>query len=175
MVTIRPAQLEDATNFSELRMEALRDNPTAFGSSYEARENCTLDWALRVLAGDPQQERSFVAEHDGILLGMASIRRAHGRKTRHSATIAGMYVKPEWREMGIVDALLGVCFEWARSNDVIILKLAVVTVNRPALRAYERAGFRHYGTDPMVILHKGIYYDEYLLACNLERMKTSGG
>lgn len=174
LVTVRPAGLGDATAFTELRIEALRDNPTSFGSSYETRENCDLDWALRLLGADPQEAMGFVAEHEGQLVGIANIRRSRGQKLRHAASINGVYIQPDWREMRIVDNLVEACFEWAETNEIAILKLAVVTVNRPALRAYERLGFRHYGTDPKAILHNGIYYDEYLMAREIKKTGTNG-
>ncbi|HEY3312077.1 MAG TPA: GNAT family N-acetyltransferase [Anaerolineales bacterium] len=166
-ISIRQAEPADAVPFSELRLQALHDNPTVFGSSYEARENCSPEWALDILSADPQQQASFVAESGGILLGMTSIRRNHKQKVRHSAGIAGVYVRPEWRGLGIVDALFKACFEWAQNQQVIIVKLAVVTTNPAAFHAYQRLGFSVFGTEPKVIYYDGVYYDEYLMSRNI--------
>jgi GNAT superfamily N-acetyltransferase len=166
-IFIRPAGPADAIPFSELRMEALRDNPTVFGSSFEARENCTPEWALSILSGDPQEQANFVAECDGLLLGMTSIRRNRKEKVRHSAGIAGVYVRPDWRGLGIVDGLFNACFDWAQSQQVVILKLAVVTTNPAAYNAYQRLGFSVYGMEPKVIYYDGVYYDEYLMSRNV--------
>jgi predicted GNAT family acetyltransferase len=163
-VTIRKAGLADTTSLSELRMEALRDNPTVFGSSFDARENCTPEWAFRVLGADPQESSIFVAGNKQELTGMAAIRRFSGQKIRHSATIGSVYIQPDWRGFGIVDALFQACFEWARAQQIVIIKLAVVTTNPAALKAYQRLGFTVYGSDPKVILHAGVFYDEYLMA-----------
>ncbi|HEY3311794.1 MAG TPA: GNAT family N-acetyltransferase [Anaerolineales bacterium] len=173
-VLIRPGTSGDTTRFSELRMEALRDNPTFFGSSYEANENWKPEWAFKVLTGNPQESCSFLADQDGRLLGTAGVRRLSGHKLRHSATIGGVYVRPDWRGLGIVDALVRACIAWAKERQVVIIKLAVVTSNLRALKAYQRLGFSIYGSEPKVILHKGIYYDEHLMALELEKDRRHG-
>lgn len=162
-VIIRPAIAADAVQFSELRQEALRDNPSVFGSSYTARENCTTEWALKVLSRNPQEEFSFVLEVDQQLVGMTGVHRSPGIKLRHSATIGGVFIQPGWRGLGLSDQLIKHCIAWAKIQKVALLKLAVVCGNLAALKVYQRNGFVVYGTEPKVILHDGIYFDEYLL------------
>ena len=164
---IRAGEAADAIPLSELRQEALRDNPSVFGSSYEFRENCTPEWALKVLTDNPLESCNFVAESEQELVGMTAIRRSHGHKIRHQANIGGVFVRPDWRGLGIVDGLFEACFDWARQHEIVILKLAVATANYPAFKAYERLGFRVFGTEPKAILYEGIYYDEYLMAKEL--------
>ena len=86
-------------------MQALRDNPTVFGSSYESRENCSLEWATKVLQPKSTDGAIYIAEYDQQLLGLTSILRGPGIKTRHSATIGGVFIKPGWRHLGIIDFL----------------------------------------------------------------------
>ena len=163
-VTIRPGVTGDAVQLSELRQEALRDNPTVYGSSYDFLENCTPEWALKVLSEDPQENCIFLAECDHELLGMTVIRRTHGHKVRHQANLFGVFVRPDWRGLGIVDGIFAACFEWARMREIVILKLGVVTTNPAAVKAYQRLGFNIFGTEPKGILSAGVYYDEYLMA-----------
>jgi RimJ/RimL family protein N-acetyltransferase len=167
-VTIRLANTADAIQFSELRMQALRDNPTFFGSSYESRENCSIEWATKVLHPKSTDGAIFIAEYDQQLFGIASILRAPSIKTRHSATIGGVFIQPEWRHLGIIDAFVMECGKWAKIQNVIIIKLAVTTTNLPAINAYTRLGFEIYGTEPKVIFHDGVYYDEFLMSRNIE-------
>ena len=167
-VIIRSAGAADAIQFSEMRQENLRDYPTFFGSDYEARENCSEEWALKVLQSDPEEGSSFVAEYEHKLLGMINIRRSLKIKLRHSATITGVYVRPDWRRLGIVDGLFEACFEWARKQQLVLIKLAVVTTNPTAIKTYRHLGFSIYGVDPKVIFYDGLYYDEYLMARPLD-------
>lgn len=163
LIIIRPATSADALEFSELRQEALRDNPSVFGSSFDERENCTPEWALTVLSRNPQDEFSFVAEHNQKLVGMTGIRRFTGIKLRHSATIGGVFIQPDYRGLGLSDQLIKHCIAWAKIQKVAILKLAVVCGNQAALKVYQHNGFQIYGTEPKVILHNGMYFDEFLL------------
>jgi ribosomal protein S18 acetylase RimI-like enzyme len=167
-VIIRPAGPIDAVQFSELRQENLRDHPTFFGSSYEARENCSEEWAIKILQSNPLEGSSFVAENEHKLLGMTSIRRSLNVKLRHWASIKGVYIQPDWRGLGIVDGLFEACFEWAKKQQLVLVKLAVVTSNPTAIKAYRRLGFSIYGVEPKVIFYEGLYYDEYLMARALD-------
>jgi len=166
-ILIRPAGPTDAVLFSELRLEALRDNPVAFGSSYEDLKNSIQEWAHRILQTNPQDGCNFVAEIGQELQGMAAIRRESGRKRWHAAIIGGVFIRPTWRGFGIVDELLKFSIDWAINQQIVILKLAVVTTNHVALKVYQRHGFEIYGVDPKVILHEGVYYDEYLMSRQL--------
>ena len=171
-VIIRQANLSDANQFSTIRMEALRDNPSIFGSSVEARENCTVEWANKILQANPVDSTLFILENNNNIIGLSSIRRFSGVKICHSAGISGVFIKPDWRGIGLLDELFFACTQWAIANQVIIVKLAVTTTNTRAIKAYQRLGFQIYGTEPKVIFHDGIYYDEYLLSREVDFSKT---
>jgi len=47
--------------------------------------------------------------------------------------------------------------------------LGVAAVNRPAIKCYERCGFRTYGTEPRAVFYQGKYYDEYLMFIDLDQ------
>jgi ribosomal protein S18 acetylase RimI-like enzyme len=95
---------------------------------------------------------------------MAGLVRGHWPKTRHSGTLWGVYVQPEWRGHHVAEALLDTCLAWAQAHEVMIVKLAVVTTNTPAIRCYVRCGFAVYGIEPKAIYYDGVYYDELLMA-----------
>lgn len=167
-VTFRPASFEDAPKFRELRLFALKDTPTAFSADYYASLNAPKNyWEGRLKLGEGSI--MFFAEHEGALVGMIGVQRGDRPKTRHSAGVWGVYVLPEWRGFRLVASLIESCEIWAKSRKVEILKLAVVTVNQSAIRCYERCGFKTYGTDPRVICYEGNYYDEYLMAKEIDK------
>lgn len=166
-VFIRPALLSEANEYSALRQEALRDNPGAFGASYQAGEACSIDWAKQTLTEDPLIVQNFVAEHQKELIGMVTIRRDRGVKSQHQAHITRVYIKPEWRGQGIINTFMQACITWAQQHNIIILKLAVTCTNTAAIRAYNRLGFNIYGTDPKCLYLNGEYYDEYLMSREL--------
>ncbi len=165
-IIIRPARQSDAEAFRELRLEALKNHPAAFSADYEVnRARPPGYWTdrLHLEAGD-HQHMIYFAFHGDNLIGMTGVDPGNSPKTRHSAFIWGVYVRPDWRGLHIAESLLAACAEWAREHGVKILKLGVSTANASAIRSYIRAGFHVYGVEPQALCLDGTYYDELLMA-----------
>ena len=161
-VLIREGNLGDAIQFRELRLFALQDSPTAFSADYEVNANHPMSFWEGRLTFDEHGVIFFV-EHNHQLIGMMGIRKGESPKTKHSAIIWGVYVRPEWRRLHLAEELITACIEWAKARDVEIVKLGVVTTNTAAIHCYERCGFTVYGTEPRGIFYGGEHYDEYLM------------
>lgn len=168
-ITIRLAIPEDAPALHALRLEALTAYPEVFSADAPATAaESARFWAERIAQN--------AAENTGIicvavvgeqLIGMLGLARGQRPKTRHSATVWGVYVKEEWRGLRIAEALLKRCLAWALAQGIVIAKLAVVTTNTPAIRCYIRCGFIIYGLEPQAIFYNDTYYDELLMAKRL--------
>lgn len=166
-VEIRRAREDDAERFRELRLEALKDSPTAFGADYDSNAAQPPEyWRERV--GSTEEKTLYLADHDGALLGMTGIIRNSSRKTRHNAWLWGVYVTPVWRGMRVADELIEACVGWAETGGIVIIKLGVAAINSRAIRCYERCGFSIYGTEPRALFYEDVYYDEYLMARQLD-------
>ena len=165
-VTIRAATVDDAVPLRALRLEALANRPEAFAADYDRTEAEGADaWVERIRQNEAQDEGVIcIAATDVARVGMTGLYRGHRPKTRHSAGIWGVYVTPVWRGLGIADALLTACLDWARERGVTVATLGVVTTNTPAIRCYARCGFQVYGLEPKVIYYGGVFYDELLMA-----------
>jgi RimJ/RimL family protein N-acetyltransferase len=176
-VTIRPTCEEDAAAFRELRLEALRTHPEAFGMDYaEALARPIEFWQERARSGAGSERGvTYVAEAGGALVGMTGIFRDEGPKMRHSAIVWGVFVRPNWRGLGIADTLIHACIGRARELGVRLVKLNVVTTNTAAIRCYVRCGFSVYGVEPEVIFCDGVYYDELLMVRRIENPGDFGG
>ncbi len=168
-ITIRPTCEADTVAYRELRLEALRTHPEAFGADFEESLARPLErWQQNVRDGaGTDLGITYVAEADGGLVGMTGIYRDSGPKMRHRGIIWGVYVRPDWRGAGIADALIGACVGWANMQGLRLVTLSVVTTNAAAIRCYVRCGFSVYGMDPEVIYHDGVYYDELLMVHKL--------
>ncbi len=161
-IVTRKASLADAVQFRNLRLEALQDSPTAFSADYETNlRHPTTYWEERLK--ETEESMIFFAEHNHHLIGMTGIARGRSPKTQHSAGIWGVYLRPEWRRLHIAEALIKTCCEWATLRGANIVKLAVIATNKPAIRCYERCGFKKYGTEPNALLYEGQYYNEHLM------------
>lgn len=165
-VLLRAGTEEDAGAYRELRLEALQNHPEVYSSDYDQALSRPMSfWVERLRAGGTGDvAQMFFAQHGQELAGMCGIYRVDAPRTRHSATVVSLYLRPAWRGMGIAHGLVMACLDWARSCDVRVVKLSVITTNAPAIRLYERCGFSPYGTEPQAIHYNGVYYDELLMA-----------
>ena len=155
---------EDAPAYRDIRLEGLRNEPAAFGSSHDREAPRTqAQWA-------EQLGRSFTfGVFDGAdLVGVASFRPEELEKTAHRAHLVAVYVKPPARGKGASRVLLETLIAAAR-NHVVQLHLAVTAGNEPARRLYERFGFEVYGTDPRGLRIDGRFYDDYLMVLRLDQ------
>jgi len=166
-IIIREANLADIDQFREIRLFALQESPIAFGQDYQTSLAHSPEyWQDRLREDD--HSVMFVAENEQTLIGMTGIHRRPLPKTKHSATIIGVFVHPEWRGLKIAASLVDACVEWAKSKGVVVVKLGVNAANSPAIRCYERCGFTIYGTEPRGIFYSGNYYDSHLMYKDLD-------
>ncbi len=160
-VTIREAQDADIDALFELHVEALRRHPEAFAAEPEQVEGDRSGWTGRlrrnILTG---MGAICLAESPDGIVAMSGIFRRALLKMQHTASIWGMYVRPEWRGQGLGERLIVANLTWARRNDVRNVRLAVVADNGPAIRCYLKQGFTVYGVEPEALYYDGRYLDE---------------
>ena len=162
-ISIRSTDIRDADTIRALRLEALSSTPTAFGADYEQQKSRPAAYWVDYVTLNPNDGVIHIALNGDKTIGMAGIRRTENPKTRHSAVIWGVYIRPAWRGQNLAKTLIEANLDWARQKDICVVKLAVVTTNLPALRTYEQLGFKIYGTEPQALCYENIFYDEYLM------------
>jgi RimJ/RimL family protein N-acetyltransferase len=167
-ILIREASPADAAVFRELRLGALQDSPIAFSADYQKNLNHPLKHWEDMLTMHADESTIVFAVHKNSLVATTGIARGGSPKTRHSAWIWGVYVKPEWRGLHIAEELIRTCFMWAKDRQIVTAKLGVAAVNKSAVRCYERCGFQIYGTEPRALFYDGTYYDFHMMSCSLE-------
>ena len=160
---IRVLDERDGERYRTLRLRALREEPEAFGSSYEERMDSPLEWFVERIR---ETETGFtLGAFDGeILIGTVAFMRETGLKDRHKGVITAMYVAPEGRGHGNGRSLLLSAVERARAQaGVEQIHLAVATRNSAARALYVAVGFVVYGTEPHALKLGGDYLDEDLM------------
>lgn len=167
-ILIREAKPADAVAFRELRLGALQDSPIAFSADYQKSLNHPLKHWEEMLTMHADESNIFLAEYNEKLIGTTGIARGGSPKTRHSAWVWGVYVKPEWRGLHIAEELIRSCLTWAKTRSIVTAKLGVAAINRSAVRCYERCGFQIYGTEPRALCYEGKYYDFHMMSCSLD-------
>ena len=156
---IRQLTATDAEGFRAIRLEGLHRHPEAFGAAFgeEARLS-PADFAARL--ADTLVLGGFDAA--GTMQGVIGLARDPAAKSRHIATIWGMYVRPPARGTGLaarlLDAAMAAAFRGCRS-----IRLSVAATNQPAQRLYRRAGFTAWATDREALLIDGRFHDEILM------------
>jgi ribosomal protein S18 acetylase RimI-like enzyme len=167
--TIREIRESDLAQFRDLRLEGLRLAPTAFGADYQdALQLPGSAWLERLRGNVNHSARTiFVAEQGGVLTAMVGVMRGEGIKRQHSATIWGVYVRPQARGQGLAGTLLAHAMLWAQQMGVTRLELHVNTANTKALELYQRAGFIIAGTLRNTLRIGNESIDEYILERSL--------
>ncbi len=96
------------------------------------------------LLNSPDSE-VVVAEVDGELIASGYVRKKrslHYVVSEYHAFIGFLYVAPEYRGQGVNKLILDRLFAWAKENDLPDVHLTVYPDNAPAIRAYEKSGFK---------------------------------
>lgn len=133
---VRRVEPHDWLVLRAVRLAALGEAPSAFGSSY-AREVAfdESQWRRRIAAG-----ATFLAWTDdepvGLVTGIAD--EAAPADERH---VVSMWVRPDARGTAVSTALIQTVREWARAQGATSLTLWVADGNERARRFYEGCGF----------------------------------
>ncbi|KKK36702.1 acetyltransferase [Mesobacillus campisalis] len=158
---IRKLVSMDASAYIELRLEALRDTPEAFSSSYEEEKDYPIEQTANRL--DDVNSTTFGAFADGNLIGVVTLVPDTRIKIRHRAHIFAMYVTPNFRRTGAGKALIAKAVKQAKENGTEQLYLAVTASNQPAKKLYQSFGFTTYGVDKNALKIEDTYYDDELM------------
>jgi len=156
MIALERITSQNALVFKAVRLRALQDAPSAFGSTY-AKESQLMDadWVKR--AGNMCGEKSvgFLAIDAGASCGIACSFLDQDDATQ--AQLISMWTAPTHRQRGIGRLLVNEIIDWARERRARTLRLMVTCNNEPAIKFYERLGFtltgrtEPYPNDPAVI------------------------
>jgi GNAT superfamily N-acetyltransferase len=135
MVLVREAVSGDWQALRDIRLEALRDAPAAFGSTYQGEAGRPMaHWHDRIARGG-----TFLAylpgtsDPAGLIGGYP--------EDSHTVELVSMYVRPRARGRGVGDALVTTVLDWASKRNAATVHLWVTETNAPARALYERCGF----------------------------------
>ena len=139
-------EADDWERIREIRLRALREDPDAFGSTFE-REAAAAEEQWRSFATgweETARQATFVAvDGDGGWVGIVvgAVRAAD----RSLSNLYAMWVDPRARGRGVGERLVESVAAWAAGTGAGRLELCVTEANGTATRLYRRMGFEPTG------------------------------
>jgi GNAT superfamily N-acetyltransferase len=142
-VTIRTAGRRDLDDVVALSVALFAED------AGQRDRHTNLDWPRRegheyfggLLTGPTT--RCWLAEVDGDMAGslVGRINRESSLRPVRVAELESMYVRPEYRGVGVGTALVAEFFEWARGRGAKLAAVTAYAANDRALAFYGRNGF----------------------------------
>ena len=158
--TLAPAEWRA---YRALRLEALRDSPQAFGSSYQDQlSRPDSFWRTRLEdAAKGQHTWLFFARAGQAWVGMTGAYHEEADDPG-LATIVSVYVTPTARGQGISTRLMQAILDQLRQAGFRTAQLGVVLGQTAALHLYQGFGFKVVRTETN-LMGDGLEHVEYLM------------
>ena len=134
MVLVRATTITDWQALREIRLQALRDAPSAFGSTH-VREAAFADDEWHRRATRDGSFLAFLPEVSPAGLGGGYL------AAPDTVELIGMFVRPQARGRGVGEAIIEAVAGWAIQQGASTVHLWVTETNKPARMLYERCGF----------------------------------
>jgi len=156
MVVLTQIVPSNASDFKAVRLTALQDSPTAFGSTYAKESQLSdADWLERTADWSGDRSVGYLAMDSGSPCGIAAA--FLNERDPRIAHLISMWVAPAQRRARIGRMLIDAIDRWARERKVYTLQLMVTSCNNAAIEFYKRNGFsmtgntKPYPNDPNLI------------------------
>jgi GNAT superfamily N-acetyltransferase len=136
-VSLRVLTSDEWGLFRQLRLEALREAPYAFGSTLESWQgdgDTEERWRDRLTNVPFNVIAYFEGAPAGIVSGTTS-------DEENEIELISMWVAPFARGKGVADSLVEAVVDWARGNGIKSVSLRVMEGNARAWSFYRRKGF----------------------------------
>jgi RimJ/RimL family protein N-acetyltransferase len=155
MITISRVNADRWQDYRDLRLEALKNEPQAFSSSYEEEQLIAETvWRTRI-------ENALFAIENGKLVSMAGFIRYNHIKTNHVCEIFGVYVRPEYRGKGIGKQLISTVIKEIKNiKGIKKIRIGVNPTQKAAEHIYLKLGFEPVGLLKKDMQVNGKFYDE---------------
>jgi RimJ/RimL family protein N-acetyltransferase len=154
MIEIKKLPLERWEDYKNLRLEALKNEPYSFGSSYQEEVSLSKEvWLSRM-------NNALFASSNDKPIGMVVYTFDNQLNNKHIARIHGLYVNREFRNQGIGLRLMYQAIALIHENkDIRKVELAVNPEQNFAVRLYNRCGFSSIGVYKNEFCIDGQYCD----------------
>jgi len=141
MVLVRETIDRDWQALRGIRLEALRNAPTAFATTYEEEAARGEEhWHRRIARGG-----TFLAYVPEVSATEPAGLTGGYLIEPGTVELISMYVRSRARGHGVGEALVAAVIDWAATRNAASVHLWVTETNTPARALYERCGFAQTG------------------------------
>jgi ribosomal protein S18 acetylase RimI-like enzyme len=161
-VEVLPLPPDDWQRYRDIRLEALKNEPRAFSSTYSASLQRPPEFWQGRLAEAAAGENSWLlfAQVEGQIIGLIG---AFLSEEAQAAEIISVYVQPAWRRQGVGRVLMAAILEAVSQNPAVRKAVLNVNARQPgAVALYQDFGFQVTG-EVEAVLGDGNVYPEYLM------------
>ena len=163
MPTLEQLTSQLIKEFKTVRLRALEDTPSAFGSTYLKESQLSdEDWRKRVTTWNSNGGACYIAMDKSEPCGI--IASYFDKADPQKAYVASMWVAPAHRRTGLGTMLMDAVQLWACSHGAGELRLMVTSSNSIATAFYQRLGYAFTGTtepypnDPALVEYEMVKY-----------------
>ena len=142
MILVRRIKLGEETLFKQIRLEALRESPSAFASTHEsALKRSDESWREQAASSAQGSDRAtFIAFSDDLPIGIAALYRDKDRM--EVGEVLQVWLAPEFRGTGVAQTMLDAVFQWASENSFRTVLATITKGNERARQFYRKYGFK---------------------------------
>ena len=120
-----------------------------------------------IVASIKSEDLVFVGAFDGTaLVGTCEIHRSRALEMRHTGLLAIALLKG-YRGQGLGHVLTKEALARGKALGMTLVELHVFSSNAPAMKLYEKEGFRLVGKIPKMIWKNGRYIDDVIMYADL--------
>jgi GNAT superfamily N-acetyltransferase len=147
----RRLNLGEGQLYRNLRLEALRESPAAFLTTYQsALQRDDASWSLQADSAAQGNDRAIFIAMEARPMGLAALYRD---PADHSVgELLQMWVAPSHRRRGAATALLDFLMQWAARHAFTSIRAELTPGNLGARQFYLKYGFRALSRDSDEIL-----------------------
>ncbi len=142
LISIRRIRVGEGELFRQIRLDAVRESPAAFGATYESMLRRTPESWDEQADGSAQgpDRATFLAFSGGKPVGIMALYRIE--EESDMGELLQVWVAPKVRGRAVADELTDALFSWAGESGFRTVVAAVAKENSRALRFYEKYGFK---------------------------------